>query len=216
MKAKIDAIIWDLDGVIIDSLSLRLAGLRNAASQAGSILPDEKDLRRWLCHGPRLALTNIPGAKTSLGTFESYCRRVAHDYIQGFKGINDCLLNLQEMGVRQGLVTSRTRADTESWMDMCHVPDPFQVRITYSDRFPSKPNPGGLLAAARRLGIDPKEAAYVGDTTIDGIAASRAEMAFLLAAWGTPDADEVLSKVEAVYVPQKPLDVLGWVRGERR
>ena len=211
----IEAVIWDLDGVLVDSLPLRIEGLRHAATRAGAALPDEADLRRWLCHGPRLALSNIPGASTSLRDFERYCRRVAGDHIGKFEGLNDTLESLEAEGLRQALVTSRTATDTDRWLALCNLPSRFfDHRITYSDRLPSKPNPGGLIAAADRLGISPGRCAYIGDTIDDGVACDRAGMPFLLAGWGTPDVAEVLSQTTPHAVLERPHEVLTWIQGE--
>ena len=210
------AIIWDLDGVLVDSLGLRLAALRNAASGAGTEVLDERLLRRWLCHGPKIALSNIAGANTPLRDFERFCRRVASQYLREFAGINWTLESLDHAGVRQGLVTSRTATDTERWLDMCNIPKLFQARITYSDRLRPKPDPASLLAATDRLQVTAEESAYIGDTIEDGIACDRAGMSFLLAGWGTPDADEVLAAVTPARVMESPADVLSWVRGDHR
>ena len=208
------AIIWDLDGVLVDSLGLRLAGLDNAAPRA--MAPDEGELRRWLCHGPRTALRNIPGANASLRDFERFCRRVASQYLKEFAGVRHTLEALEQVGIKQGLVTSRTAADTERWLTLCGVPNVFQVRITYSDRLRPKPDPSSLVVVADRLHATLQESAYIGDTIEDGIACERAGMAFLLAGWGTPDVEEVLSAVTPDGVMESPTDVLSWVRGNNR
>ena len=210
----VEAVIWDLDGVLVDSLGLRIAGLRHAAAQAGASPSNKSDLRRWLCHGPRLALSNIPGANTSLRDFERYCRRVAGEYIARFEHIDETLGTLQHQGLRQGLVTSRTTSDTDRWLGLCGLSSAiFDVRITYSDRLPSKPNPRGLLVAAERLGVSPDRCVYVGDTIDDGVACYRADMPFLLAGWGAPDVDEILSEVSPAGVLESPPDLLTWVSG---
>ena len=211
----IEAVIWDLDGVLVDSLALRIEGLRHAAAQAGAELPDEADLKRWLCHGPRLALSNIPGANTSLRDFERYCRRVAGDYIAEFQDLDATLQAVEEEALRQALVTSRTVTDTDRWLALCDLPSTtFDHKITYSDRLPSKPNPGGLLAAADRLSISPSRCVYIGDTIDDGVACDRAGMSFLLAGWGTPDVAEVLLETTPAAVLERPPEVLTWIQGE--
>lgn len=210
------AIIWDLDGVLVDSLGLRIAGLADAASRAGVPLPNEPDLRRWLCLGPRNALRQIPGAPTSLRPFEAFCRSTAPQYLESFPGIDDTIESLQRVGVKQALVTSRTRADTNRWLNLCHLPNVFDVQITHSDGHRSKPNPDGLLAAASKLEMAVKDCAYVGDTIEDGMACERADMTFLLAGWGTPDAEEVLSNVSANAVMNNPNDILNWVLEKRK
>ena len=209
------AIIWDLDGVLADSLDLRVAGLANAASEAGVPLPNEMHLRRWLCIGPRNALHQMPGVSTSLRPFEAFCRRVATQYLKPFPGIDETTKDLRRLGVKQALVTSRTNADTNRWLNLCHVPNVFDIHITRSDGYRSKPHPDGLLAAAEKLAVSVNECAYVGDTIDDSTACDRAGVTFLLAGWGTPDEAEVLANVGPKPVMNSPTDVLTWVLENR-
>ena len=210
------AIIWDLDGVLVDSLGLRLAGLRNAAIKAGTDVPNDGELQRLLCHGPRHALQHIPGANTSLREFESFCRGVAADHIGEFPGIGDAMRDLERKGLKQGLVTSRTVRDVRRWLNLCRVPALFDVTITYSDRLPSKPRPEGLIEAAVRLGIAPADTAYVGDTIEDGVACERAGIPFLLAGWGAPDIKEIVSVVTPAAIAEHPSDIVVWGLWESR
>ena len=205
------AIIWDLDGVLVDSLALRVAGLANAASQAGIPLPNETNLRRWLCIGPKNALRQMPGVPTSLRPFEAFCRRAATQYVKPFKEINDTTKNLKSMGAKQALVTSRTSTDTNRWLSLCNVPNVFDIQITRSDGYRSKPQPDGLLASAEKLGVNVNDCVYIGDTIEDGKACDLAHMRFLLAGWGTPDVAEVLANTKPKAVINSPADVLTWV-----
>lgn len=207
------AVIWDLDGVLVDSLSLRLAGLRHIAVVQGIAEPDDKQLRRLLCHGPRSAIQHLTGSSSSLRGFERFCRGKARQYLAGFPGINETLMSLRHLGVRQGLVTSRTAADTDGWLTLCGLPVAFDSKITFSDRLRPKPAPESLLAMATRLGVAPGEAHYVGDTIEDGVASNLAGIPFLLAGWGTPDRDEVLVKTDPAAVLESPLDLLTQVIG---
>ena len=210
----IAAVVWDLDGVLVDSLALRLAGLRRVASEQGIGVPDEAELRRWLCHGPRIALERLTGSRASLRAFERFCRGAAPQYLSGFTGVREALDSLTRLGVRQGIATSRTTADVDRWLKLCGVSAVFESKITYSDRLRAKPAPDSLLAIAARLGVVPGEAAYVGDTIEDGTASDLAGMPFLLAGWGTPDRHEVLAAVGPSAVLEIPLDVLTWTRQE--
>ena len=211
------AVIWDLDGVLVDSLDLRLAGLLHIASERELVMPGEMQLRRWLCYGPRSAIQHLTGSSGSLRSFERFCRGRARQYLTGFSGVNEALMSLKRLGVRQGLVTSRTAADADSWLTKCSVPGVFHSTITYSDRLRPKPDPESLLAMATRLGVAPGDAHYVGDTIEDGIACNLAGMPFLLAGWGTPDRDEVLIATSPAAVLESPRDVLAQVmRGVNR
>jgi HAD superfamily hydrolase (TIGR01549 family) len=55
--------------------------------------------------------------------------------------------------------------------------------VTGSDRFPSKPDPAGLVAVARRLGVEPADCVYVGDSVGDFGAAAAAGMPSIGVSW---------------------------------
>ena len=82
--------------------------------------------------------------------------------------------------------------------------------------FAPRPDAASLLVVADRLQVTVRESAYIGDTIEDGIACERAGMDFLLAGWGTPDADEVLAAVRSDGVMESPADILSWVHGGHR
>jgi len=162
--------------------------------------------------GPRNALRQMPGVPTSLQPFEAFCRRAAKQYLKPFPGIDETTRHLHQIGVKQAVVTSRTSTDTDRWLNLCRIPKVFEVHITGSDKYRSKPHPDGLLAAAEKLGVGPNGCAYVGDTIEDGKACERADIAFLLAGWGTPCAEEVLAKITSKAVINSPTEILTWVR----
>ena len=56
-----------------------------------------------------------------------------------------------------------------------------------------KPEPDPLLEAARRLGIDPASAVYVGDATVDVLAAQAAGMAAVAVTWGAGERDALVA-----------------------
>lgn len=82
-------------------------------------------------------------------------------------GAGEGLRRLREGGVRQGLVTSGTRSRIESDLERLAVRDYFAVLVCGGDTPNRKPHPEPLLVALERMGVEPGEAAYVGDSPED-------------------------------------------------
>jgi phosphoglycolate phosphatase-like HAD superfamily hydrolase len=89
----------------------------------------------------------------------------------------------------------------------------FEIVITDDDVHAAKPDPGGLLAAADALGIAPKQAVYVGDSTVDMRAGRNAEMRIGAALWAKTapgEAEAFVRKIEATrpdWIFGRPSDV---------
>jgi pyrophosphatase PpaX len=185
---SVRAVLFDLDGVLVDSLSLRLAGLRSTISMYSDIMPDDDELLNLLCVGPKRALIQVIGSSSdAYRTFEHFCRSNARKLLIEFPGVDSILRELRDMGVRMGIVTSRNRQDTQLWLCLGGLTVEFDGVVTYSEVRRAKPNPAGLIRALEILQVDPKDCLYVGDTCDDIEAGKRAGVVSALATWGSPN-----------------------------
>ena len=75
-----------------------------------------------------------------------------------------------------GIVTSRERAGIYSLPHLGKLKKFFKVEVAYSDTKEHKPHPEPLLLAAQKLGVEPSECVYVGDSKTDIHAAKAAGM----------------------------------------
>ncbi|MGQ4554993.1 HAD-IA family hydrolase [Halobellus sp. GM3] len=164
-----DAVVWDLDGTLVrllvdwDAVSVEVAGVFEAAGidAAGRDLwemldlADESDLRNDV--EAVIADHERDGAMRS--------ERLSHaDSVGRFDTEGVCSLNSES--------ACRTALDVHGLTR--HV-DAVVGRDTVSAR---KPDPSPLLETLRRIGADPDEALFVGDSATDAEAARRAGVAF--------------------------------------
>jgi FMN phosphatase YigB (HAD superfamily) len=82
----------------------------------------------------------------------------------------------------------------------------FEVVLSAQDeevqRF--KPDPRGLEVVLRELGVEPQDAVYVGDRhSLDGVAAHRAGMDFLIAGDGHPGGVDTYWRLREILLPKK-------------
>ena len=82
-------------------------------------------------------------------------------------GAGRLLADLRERDVKVGAVTSKTRERMTCDEQVCGLSDSFDVVITGDDVTRGKPEPEGVVAALRALGVAPADAWMVGDGPVD-------------------------------------------------
>lgn len=177
MKLSCAAVLFDVDGTLVDSTPLVERAAREWAAEYG-IDPDEflSDAhgRRTL---DRVADFLPPGqvhdATARLDALES----TGTDGITALPGSVDLLANMS--GLPHAFVTSMDKAQLKLRTTVAGVSLP-PVVVTAEDVPDGKPDPSGYLQAARRLGVDPSACIVIEDAPA-GIAAGRAAGATVLA-----------------------------------
>jgi pyrophosphatase PpaX len=101
-----------------------------------------------------------------------------------YPGVASALDAVAALGVAQGLVTSKSRAQAALAFEQFGLDRHMQVIVTHEDTVRHKPDPAPLLEAAARVGAAAGACWYVGDSTHDMLAAKRAGVWAVAAAWG--------------------------------
>lgn len=176
-------IVFDLDGVLIDSRANMEAAWREARACCGYDVPFD----RYFAH-IGLPFRDILG---SLGLTErldaaeaAYARAsIEHfDLIGVYPGIRAALADLRRAGVRIGIVTSKDAARTALAVDRIGIA--FDAVQAPAPGLRGKPAPDQLLAVADALNERPSEILYVGDMAVDALTARNAGADYAHAAWG--------------------------------
>jgi mannitol-1-/sugar-/sorbitol-6-phosphatase len=171
------AVLFDVDGTLVDSTPLIERAAREWAAEYG-IDPDE-----FLADahgrptGDRVAeflpADQVGDATARLDALEN----IGTDGITALPGAMDLLANMN--GLPHAFVTSMDRAQLKTRTDVAGVSLP-SVVVTADDVPNGKPDPTGYLQAARRLGVDPASCVIIEDAPA-GIAAGRAAGATVVA-----------------------------------
>ncbi len=98
--------------------------------------------------------------------------------------MEDVLVRLREEGRRLGVVTAKRRATVELAFAQVPLGHLFGTIVGGDETERHKPDPEPLLLGAERLGADPAETAYVGDSPFDVRAAKAAGMLAVAVTWG--------------------------------
>lgn len=191
------AVLWDMDGTIIDSEPEWLAASIEVVEAAGGVWLDEdedailgvssidhaKALNRAVKRGTRQDSDHWELFNQVVDAIERHMR-------EGFTlipGAADLLQAFQEAGIPQALVTASPRVLVDALFDGIDR-HPLQEAVTGSDDIPGKPDPAPYLLGAEKLGV-PINRCLAFEDSQTGLAAARGAGAHTIAVTQTPLAD---------------------------
>ena len=187
--AKMDAVLFDLDGTLLNSHDLILASMDYAVSTVlGKKLP-EAQLMQYVGTplDPQMLIfadgDEELGARLS-AAYRQYNESVHDQRVKAYPGIDDALRQIQQAGIPMGVVTSKRHRLAQRGVEIIGLADYMQLLIGPDDFPAHKPDPGPVLEACRRMGVDPARCAYVGDSPFDMHAGVAAGCAAVGCTWG--------------------------------
>jgi 2-phosphoglycolate phosphatase len=215
MFANARAVLFDLDGTLIDSApDLGAAADKMRVERGLPSLPLEK-YRPMAGAGARgmlgIAFGMTPGSRDYDAMREEFFvnyENAMTDRTVIFEGIPALIANLLELGLAWGVVTNKsmrfTAPLTKQIPLFCSA-----GAIVGGDSTPhAKPHPEPLLEAARRLKMQPQQCIYVGDDERDIIAGKAAGMRTVAAGYGYLGSNADSSVWNADAHIASPLDLL--------
>jgi pyrophosphatase PpaX len=198
---RFPVVLFDLDGTVVDSGAIILASMRHATRTVlGREIPDEA----------LMASVGGPGLEVQMRTFggdehvEELVRvyrahnEPLHDELRLCFGMDDVLLRLSEEGRRLGIVSAKRRATVELAFAATEVGHLFEVVVGGDEAPRGKPAPDTLLLALERLGADPADAAYVGDSPFDMTAAKAGGLYAVGVTWGGMHDPALLTEADQI------------------
>ncbi|CAN5833725.1 pyrophosphatase PpaX [soil metagenome] len=195
------AILFDLDGTLIDSFHLYLEAYRRALTPYLGRRPELEDFVARRPSAERAFLAEWIGAEDADECHAAMCRHYSDLFpslSEGvYDGVPEMLAALRAAGYPLGIVTGKGRALWEVTQGAIPLGD-FDVVVTEDDVQHVKPDPAGLLLAASRLGVDVEAAVYIGDSPSDLEAGRQAGMRIGAALWPKSAEGEKEQFIEAV------------------
>jgi pyrophosphatase PpaX len=186
-QARRFALLFDLDGTLLDSIDLLLACMQHAfagrhvaptrTQWTESIgTPLRQQLRDWHVAEHELELV--------VGRYRAHQDMHLERMTSLFPGALEVLQWARTQHVPMGVVTSKGRGMTTRSLQHVGLADAFDVVITADDTARHKPDPLPVQHALQQLGVLPDRALFVGDSTHDMHAGRRAGTFTGAALWG--------------------------------
>jgi len=189
---KLRLVLFDVDGVLVDSLAahLKICRDKNDEYGLGLEIPDETGFRQLVRSGTRIS--PMKNLFMAVGFPEEFADKATEDYRQSFRqdypsglfsGALETLRDLHQSGFLLGIVTGNVRANiTTTLRDGISY---FSSECIYTeDELAGASKQQGIIRAMSRLQIAPREAIFVGDQPADVIAAQATGVQFLGVSYG--------------------------------
>lgn len=210
----IRAVLFDLDGTLIDSLE-DLTDAVNFIRSAFSLLPlAEGEVRMKVGKGARnlieQVLPDAPDADIdrALGMFLEFNRQHIADKSRMYPGILDALHKIASLGIKMGVVSNKHEDLSTLILQTLRIHDLFES-VCGGNTYPEgKPSPLPLLKEAEKLGVVPYECIMVGDSINDIEAGIRAGIATIACTWGYGSAEELAGADMSADSPQELLALI--------
>jgi HAD superfamily hydrolase (TIGR01509 family) len=187
LKEPVEAALFDMDGLLIDTEALYIQAMQAAARRL------DREMPLSLCH----AMIGVPGRECNLmiaefygegfsidefrGHFSTHIRGLLEERIPVKPGAVELLDFLAARGIPCAVATSAGRTTAENHLGRAGLLGRFRAVATRDDVAHAKPAPDVYLEAARRLGVSPSRCVAFEDSNV-GLTAAHAAgaMAFIV------------------------------------
>lgn len=173
------AVIFDIDGTLVDSVESHARAWQQAFQQFGKIVPLE-DVRKQIGKGPDQMLPVFFSAEQlerfgkDMEDFRGELfKREFRPHVRPFPRVRELLLRIHADGRKVALASSGDRADMNYYKRLLNVEDLVEEGASGDDVKRSKPHPDIFASVLKGLKTEAHEAIAVGDTPYDSEAANK-------------------------------------------
>ena len=190
------AIIFDFDLTLADPTKGTIECVNFALERLGLPHADDEQIKRTIglsLEDTFLRLTERTKSQDVslfINSFVERADQVMAELTLVFDSVPATTRRLSEMGFELGIVSTKFRYRIEEILAREGLLDRFRVIIGGEDVNEHKPHPSGLIAAMSRMQMDTDDVRYVGDSTVDALAAERAKVPFIAVLSGTTSETE--------------------------
>jgi phosphoglycolate phosphatase len=186
----IRAVIFDLDGTLLDTLDDLTAAVNHALQTCGYPQRTRDEVRAFIGNGViRLMQRAVPQGTAQpefdrcFALFREHYLSHMNDRTRAFDGILPLLGELKRRGVKSAVVSNKLQAGV---VGLCNTyfTDSVDCALGVADESERKPNPVNVLRAMQTLGVSPEETLCVGDSEVDVQTAENAGLRCVGATWG--------------------------------
>lgn len=203
-------IIFDCDGTLVDSLGQALDSLSFALAQVGTAPPSHEEIKGYFGAGADRILSRILGdEEQGLVAFQHYLDHQSElaGRTRLHPGVRQLLEHLAVQEVPVAVVTGRHARDLAVVLRPHKLDDYFVTMVADNHVARSKPDPAGVLMAAKCMGLSPENTLYVGDAVYDIQAAHAAGSVAVAALWDALAKPDELYAEKPIFSARTPMEV---------
>jgi len=204
MQPSLKAVLFDVDGTLVDSNDAHAAAWVRAFTEYG-VAVGPAHVRRCIGMGGDKLMPEVSGIEEDSPRGQAIAKRRSEIFTQEFlptlkpfKGARELVAAIRDRGMTAVAASSASKDDLKALLKVAGVDDLMDEKTSSDDAEDSKPAPDIIHAALKRAQASPAEAIMIGDTPHDIEAARRAgveAIAFRSGGWK----DEDLKGAMAIY-----------------
>ena len=216
ITAKFDAIVFDLDGTLLDTLP-DLVALTNATlAECGYPERTHDEILSFVGSGVRALIrlavpegTSEAAVDEAAEVWKSLYPRYGYQLTKPYTGMKEVLAALKDAGVKLAVLSNKFDGAAREVVQTFY-PGVFDSVHGESPDFPRKPDPTGLNKLLAELGTDASRCAFVGDSSNDVGVARNAGAYAVGVTWGYGDRATLVSDGADVLIdrPDQLLEAL--------
>ncbi len=208
------AVVFDLDGTLIDSLEDLADAVNQALLVNGFPTHETGCFRHFIGSGAfvmvKRALPERNRDEITVGKclddFNSIYSRSFDTKTTLYEGIPELLDELLRRNMKIAILTNKPQEFTEKYVRNLLSSWSFEVVLGQRDEIPRKPDPSGAIRILEELGIESSQTVYLGDSGVDMLTAVGAGMLPVGVLWGFRTGDE-LRRNGARHLIETPMDL---------
>ena len=194
---KVKAVIFDLDGTLLNTLTDLSASVNYTLERFGFPLRSEREVRSYLGNGIRaLVERSLPADKKDmtdecLKVFKDYYDIHKDDNTAPYDGIVDMLRSVKAAGLKTAIVSNKYDAAVQYLKDVTFS-GLIDFAVGEGNGIAAKPAPDGVWLALKKLDAVKEESVYVGDSEVDLMTAENSGLKCVAVTWGFRDREELI------------------------
>lgn len=218
-KPRYSGIIFDLDGTLINSLEDLIDACNQVMLHYGLELKTYQEGKKLIGRGlrnlikravtPEMAKDEALVDEAVALMKAEYAKRYTHKTV-AYDGIKDLLRYLHVHKIPFAVCTNKPDSAAKTIVDALFDISEFVDVVGQNDSKPRKPDPTQTLEIAAKMGLDPKDCIYMGDSSVDYETAKNAGMLPVLCTWGFTDPEKLMQYDDAIWIknPLRAIDAL--------
>lgn len=199
MHASLKLVMFDLDGTLIETGTEICQAVNDTLTQAGCAPVSQQQVNGWIGMGTLELLIRALAWSTQTSDLEiresdgliSARQRFEHNYVlrcgtcsRLYPRVREVLTQLKEQGVKLAVVTNKEMRFTDIVLASHQLTDLFDIVIGGDSVPVKKPDPAGIERCLSLFAMDAAQALFVGDSSIDAMAAKNAAVPVWLLPYG--------------------------------
>ncbi len=194
---RYDAVIFDLDGTLADTLETIGAALNHGLVQVGQAPLELAHVSRIVGEGVQMLCRNaLPPDRSDLADrliaeTRAFYARNPMLHCRLYPGIDEMLDALSQDGSRLAVLSNKPHDLTLATVEGLRIEGLFDQVLGHREDFPRKPDPTSANYIVTKLGVPREKVLYVGDTPIDMQTAVAAGLDIAAVTWGFRSEDEL-------------------------